>query len=221
MGVEIQNEVINKMLTDTSNDMRLIAAKLIPYMMMKGNVEDICRFNDFTDKIAGLIESNISNDNKRHFIAPTILDDHIDAFLFNLGMCLCQMYNSICEDCPDYDICQRKNDVVKDQKPCKVISIHKEDSIESVPKKLILDFDQIINLIDIFCDIYRELEDNTNVRASRNSILAHIENVRKTSGPALEKCIKILADIIEFLRVLKIEDDKYKAKEGDDTDEFL
>lgn len=220
MGVEIQNKIINEMLTGTANDMRLIAAKLIPYMMMKGHVEDICRFNDFIDSTAGLIESNISNDNKKHFIAPTILDDHIDAFLFNLGMCLCKVYSNICESCPDYDICQRKNDISKDQEHCKVISIHKEDSIESVPKKPMLDYDQIINLIDIFCDIYRELEGNAKVQSSRNAVLTHIEDVRQTSFPALEKCIKILTDILEFLRVLKRENDKHQEKEDDDN-EFL
>jgi len=107
MGVEIQNKIINKMLTKTANDMRLIAAKLIPYMMMKGNTADICHFNDFTDDIAGLIESHVSKDNKEHFVAPTILDEHIDAFLFNLAICLCRSYSDVCDNCPDQETCLR------------------------------------------------------------------------------------------------------------------
>jgi len=123
MGVEIQNKVINNMLTDTANDMRLIAAKLIPFMMMNGNTMDICKFNDFTDEIAGLLEAQVSNDNKTHFASPTMLEDHIDTFLFNLAMCLCRSYSDICEHCPDKATCQRAD--IEQSKDPHIVSISK------------------------------------------------------------------------------------------------
>ena len=109
MGVEIQKKIINDMLLKTANDMRLIAAKLVPYMMVKGNTMDICAFNGFTDELASNIEAQVSRNNTAHFAAPTILAEHIDTFLFNLGMCICRTYHDMCDNCQNQETCLRAN----------------------------------------------------------------------------------------------------------------
>ena len=219
MGVEIQNNIINTMILDTANRIRLISGTLVPLMTQDGHPFEICQFNDYTNEIANMLESQIKFDTKSPFTAPVSINYYINQFLNNLSSFLSSVYDENCEECPDRENCNEY--ITKDndkRKSPKVISMNKSRNIPNIINKKIVSDEEIIDLISMYLERYypdefHSPEVQTALEKAKTNFKVIYNNDKLYDVNKMKQYMIQILDIISALEIA--------FKRDHDDDEFL
>lgn len=219
MGIEIQNNELNKMITETSDNIRTISAKLFPLMTIAGHSIEVCQFNNYTNDIADLLESEIMYDDKKPFQATSTIDNCINSFLFNLGMCLCRCYKNVCSECSEFDCCDGSQSYNKNSKVVSIDDIKNvvPNNINTQGQSVLLPQEDYIQSLKFYCALYSEEFKSKKVQQCLTDTIDKVKQIYQENIYDIEKIIKLLHLTVGLLEVIK---DEFKRNQEED-DEFL